>query len=367
VSGKFSAVASGAVFTAVIQSSTAAILTVIGFVSVGLVTFAQAIGVIMGATLGTTSTPWLLAIFGFRVRIATAALPILGVGALLWIVAKGRTRSLGAILAGFGLLFTAIEYMQTGMKGVSWNFEAFTGPGSQWVLAGIGIVMTIVMQSSTAAAADAGTQCGLSELRAELRDDRRAEHQHDGEAALVMIGGGLAVRRAALGHILFSSIVGILGMVFLGPLATAGEWVGTRLYDPDGVLALAAFSSIFKFAGIAAFLPWIDRFAQLVVRISGTGSESAIRPPDPASDAGAAIALEPPGGRSRGRAGRGRGASAAHSAAHPSRTTRRPTRSSRSTPSSNRSRWRRRTWRRSDPASYACATRWTISCSCMAT
>jgi phosphate:Na+ symporter len=65
----------------------------------------------MGATLGTTSTPWLLAIFGFRVRIATAALPILGIGALLWIVAKGKTRSLGAILAGFGLLFTAIEYM----------------------------------------------------------------------------------------------------------------------------------------------------------------------------------------------------------------------------------------------------------------
>ena len=110
-SGRFSAVLSGAVFTAIIQSSTAAILTVIGFVSAGLVTFSQAIGVIMGATLGTTSTPWLLAIFGFRLRIATAALPILGIGALLWIVAKGRLRSTGAILAGFGLLFTAIEYM----------------------------------------------------------------------------------------------------------------------------------------------------------------------------------------------------------------------------------------------------------------
>src|SRR5262249_4225883 len=81
-SGRFSAVMSGAVFTALIQSSTAAILTVIGFVSVGLVTFSQAIGIIMGATLGTTSTPWIMAIFGFRDRIATAALPILGVGAL---------------------------------------------------------------------------------------------------------------------------------------------------------------------------------------------------------------------------------------------------------------------------------------------
>ncbi|MGB7950017.1 MAG: Na/Pi symporter [Candidatus Binatia bacterium] len=151
--GRFSAVASGSLFTALIQSSTAAILTVIGFVSAGLVTFSQAIGVIMGATLGTTSTPWLVAIFGFRVRIASAALPILGVGAFLWLVASGRTRSLGAILAGFGLLFTGIEYMQTGMEGVTWNFEAFTGPGSQWILAGIGIIMTIVLQSSSAAAA----------------------------------------------------------------------------------------------------------------------------------------------------------------------------------------------------------------------
>jgi phosphate:Na+ symporter len=295
VSGRLSAVASGAVFTALIQSSTAAILTVIGFVSVGLVTFTQAIGVIMGATLGTTSTPWLLAIFGFRVRIATAALPILGVGALLWIVAKGRARSLGAILAGFGLLFTAIEYMQTGMKGVSWNFEAFTGPGSQWILAGIGIVMTIVMQSSTAAAAVTLVALNAGSLTFE-QGCAMIVGQSIGTtatSALVMIGGGLAVRRAALAHILFSSVVGILGMLFLRPLAAAADWVGARLYDPDGVLALAAFSSIFKFAGIAAFFPWIDRFAQLVVRLSGRGSESAVSRLEPAlADAGAPIALE---------------------------------------------------------------------------
>jgi phosphate:Na+ symporter len=295
VSGRLSAVASGAVFTAVIQSSTAAILTVIGFVSVGLVTFSQAIGVIMGATLGTTSTPWLLAVFGFRVRIATAALPILGVGALLWIVAKGKMRSLGAILAGFGLLFTAIEYMQTGMKGVSWNFEAFTGPGSQWILAGIGIIMTIVMQSSTAAAAVTLVALNAGSVSFE-QGCAMIVGQSIGTtatSALVMIGGGLAVRRAALAHILFSSIVGILGMVFLGPLAAAADWVGARLYDPDGVLALAAFSTIFKVAGIVAFYPWIDGFARLVVRISGTGSESALGRLDPAlADAGADLALE---------------------------------------------------------------------------
>src|SRR5215467_9889 len=70
VSSRFSAVVSGALFTVAIQSSTATILTVIGFVSAGLVTFSQAIAITIGATLGTTSTPWLVAVFGFRLRIA---------------------------------------------------------------------------------------------------------------------------------------------------------------------------------------------------------------------------------------------------------------------------------------------------------
>ena len=92
VSGRFSAVVSGALFTVAIQSSTATILTVIGFVSAGLVTFSQAIAITIGATLGTTSTPWMVAIFGFRIRIADWALPLLGVGALLWLVASGKLR-----------------------------------------------------------------------------------------------------------------------------------------------------------------------------------------------------------------------------------------------------------------------------------
>ncbi len=118
VAGRLSAVLSGALFTVAIQSSTATTLTVIGFVSAGLVTFSQAVGVIIGATFGTTSTPWLVAVFGFRVSVAAAAMPMIGIGAFLWIVAKGRMRSFGAILAGFGLLFVGIDYLQNGMAGI---------------------------------------------------------------------------------------------------------------------------------------------------------------------------------------------------------------------------------------------------------
>src|SRR5262252_1429956 len=297
VAGRFSAVASGAFFTGVIQSSTAAILTVIGFVSAGLVTFTQAVGMIVGATLGTTSTIWLVAIFGLRFRISAAALPMLGIGAFLWLIARGKTRSFGALLAGFGLIFTGIDFLQTGMGGVSWNIEAFAGHGfgARWILAGIGILMSIIMQSSTAAGATTLVALNAGSLTFQ-QGCAMIVGQSIGTAAttgLVMIGGGLAVRRASLAHIIFSVIVGVLGILFLGPLTAAADWVGARLYDPDGVLAMATFSSLFKFAGIVVFYPWLDGFARLIVRISGKGSESAVSRLDPAlAEGGAAVALE---------------------------------------------------------------------------
>src|SRR5262245_12905381 len=108
-----------------------------------------------------------------------------------------------------------------------------------------------------------------------------------------MIGAGRSVRRAALVHILFSTIVGMLGMVFLAPLTAAADWIGTRLDDRDGVLAVAAFSSLFKFAGIAIFYPFIDPFARWIARITGDGGDSAVERLEPALyDAGAGVALE---------------------------------------------------------------------------
>ena len=222
---------------------------------------------------------------------------MLGVGAFLWLIARGKTRSLGALLAGFGLIFTGIDFLQTGMGGISWNLEAFAGQGfgARWILAGIGILMSIVMQSSTAAGATTLVALNAGSLTFE-QGCAMIVGQSVGTAAttgLVTIGGGLAVRRSALAHIIFSVIVGVLGILFLGPLTAAADWVGARLDDPDGVLAMATFSSLFKLAGIVVFYPWLDGFARFIVRISGIGSESAVSRLDPTLvEAGGEVALE---------------------------------------------------------------------------
>ena len=297
VGGGLSAIVSGALFTVLLQSSTATTLTVIGFVSAGLVTFSQAVGVIIGATFGTTSTPWLVAIFGLRLRISAFAMPMIGIGAFLWIIAKGKTRSAGAILAGFGLLFVGIDYLQTGMEGISWNLDAIGGSGFgwQWILAGVGVLMSIVMQSSSAAAA--ATLVALN--AGSVTFDQACAMiigQSVGTAAtsaVVAIGAGLAVRRAALAHVVYNIAVGIIGILLLEPIAAAGRWVGAQFDDPNGVLALAGFSSIFKLVGILAFYPWLDGFSRLIERLSGQGAETAVSRLDPVlAEAGGTVALE---------------------------------------------------------------------------
>jgi phosphate:Na+ symporter len=138
---------------------------------------------------------------------------MLGIGAFLWLIAKGRMRSFGAILAGFGLIFTGIEFLQTGMEGVSWNLEAIAGAGAgaKWIFAGIGVAMTVIMQSSSAAAAATLVALYTGSLTFE-QGCAMLVGQSVGSAAttaLVVIGGSLAVRRTALAHILYTVIVGV--------------------------------------------------------------------------------------------------------------------------------------------------------------
>jgi len=85
---------SGALVTAMVQSSSATTVTVIGFVSAGLLTFPQAVGVVFGASLGTTGTGWVVSVLGLKVSIGFYALPLVGIGAFLKLLAQERWKAL---------------------------------------------------------------------------------------------------------------------------------------------------------------------------------------------------------------------------------------------------------------------------------
>ena len=123
-----SGAATGAVATAVIQSSSATTVTAVGFVGAGLLTFSQALGIIFGANLGTTLKGWVIALFGFKVELGLLAMPLLFAGVMLSLLLPGRAAQVGRALAGFSLLFIGLGVMQDGVGAFEGRSPPATSP-----------------------------------------------------------------------------------------------------------------------------------------------------------------------------------------------------------------------------------------------
>lgn len=289
---------SGALVTALVQSSSATTVTVIGFVSAGLLTFPQAIGVVMGASLGTTGTGWIIAGLGLKVSVGFYALPLVGAGALLKLLARGRARSLGLALAGFGLIFIGIETLQDAMRGLSGVFDLAALPAGGFaghLLAMlIGIVMTVIMQSSSAAVATT-----LTALHAGAVNFDQAASLVIGAAvgttitgALAAIGGSVPAKRTALAHVSFNLATGLIAVVLL-PVFLWGIGRAQELFGLDaGAMSLAAFHTSFIAVGVAIFLPFADRFARVIERVLPDRGPALTRHLDDTVLRAPAVALE---------------------------------------------------------------------------
>ncbi len=151
----------GAATTAILQSSSATTVAAVGFVGAGLLSYPQALGVIFGANLGTTVTGWMVALLGFKLELNTLLLPVILVGALSQLFGRGRWRAAGLALAGFGLIFVGIDAMQAAMSGLEGRVTPEHFPDNSWLgrlqLLAIGVLITLVTQSSSAGVATALT------------------------------------------------------------------------------------------------------------------------------------------------------------------------------------------------------------------
>ena len=123
-SNRVFAVLTGFFITATIQSSSATTLMVVSFVNANLLTLAEAVGVMMGANIGTTVTAWLISIFGFKVKISAIALPLVGVGFLLSLSKEYKRKRWGLFIVGFALLFIGLQFLQDYVPDIRSNPEA---------------------------------------------------------------------------------------------------------------------------------------------------------------------------------------------------------------------------------------------------
>lgn len=267
----------GAIVTLVVQSSSATTMTTIGLVSAGVLTFPQGLALVFGANVGTTGTGWLIALIGVRVSLTAAALPMIFVGALIKLLGHGRVSAGGAALAGFALVLFGLTTLQQGMGGLAEQLHPADLPavlGTTWwsglygvlALVVVGLVMTAVMQSSTAAIAvtlsayHAGA-VGLDQACALIIG------QNIGTAtssAMAAIGASSTAKRLALAYILFKLIAAVIALILfpvtLPLLIRASNTI-------DGVTLLAAYHTAYNVIGVLVLLPVINAFTRVVERI----------------------------------------------------------------------------------------------------
>jgi len=267
------AVVSGALATVVVQSSSATTVTLIGFVSAGLIGFGPSIGVLMGASLGNTATGWIVAGLGLKVNLGFYTLPLIGLGALLKLTGKGRLAELGLAMAGFGMLFAGLNTLQDGMRGLAEVFDLARLPsgglGAQVMIVLFGFALTAVLQSSSAAIA-----LTLTALHTQTVHFDQAAALVVGAAigttltgVLVTIGGTVHARRTAVAYILFNAAAGVLAIALLPVLFWVIEGLRRHLGLDAGAMSLAAFHTLFIGLGVLFFLPLVSRFAALVERL----------------------------------------------------------------------------------------------------
>lgn len=274
---------SGLGLTALVQSSSATTIATIGFVSAGLLSFPAAIGVIIGANVGTTSTGWIVSLLGLKLNVAEFSLPLIGIGALLRLLTSGRRANLGMALAGFGLIFIGIDFLQDGMAGLAQRidlsvFSAVSLAGRLGLVLA-GTVMAVLLQSSSAAVA-----LTLTALHSNAIGLEQAAHLVIGQnlgttitALLAAAGAAIPARRTALAHILFNGVTGVLAFGMTPQLLALVNWLGHVVDSANASVTIALFHTVFNLLGATLFLPFAGQFARGIIRLTPDRSPTFTR------------------------------------------------------------------------------------------
>ena len=230
-SNRIFGVFTGFLITSLVQSSSATTVMVVSFVNAGLLSLVESIGVIMGANIGTTLTAWLISIFGFKVKIASIALPIIAFGFPLLFAKKRRNRSWGEVLIGFALLFMGLDALKSAVPDLGSNPEIleflsrYTEGGILTIIlfVAVGTIITIVVQSSSAAMALTLVMCNegwvpFDVAAAMILGENIGTTITANLAALV---GNVHAKRAARAHLIFN-LMGVTWMILAYPLFING-------------------------------------------------------------------------------------------------------------------------------------------------
>ena len=223
-SNSVSRILTGLFVTAVIQSSSATTVMVVSFVNAGLLSLVQSIGVIMGANIGTTFTAWLISLLGFKADIAILAIPLIAFGFVFMMCKAKKKKSIGELIIGFSLLFLGLSFLKESVPDLRSTPEVLEflqqwtnyGFGSVLMFVGVGTILTIVLQSSSATMALTLVMCNNGWIPFEM-GAAMVLGENIGTTITANIAASVAnvsARRAAMGHSVFN-VFGVIWCLIL--------------------------------------------------------------------------------------------------------------------------------------------------------
>lgn len=235
-SNPFKGVLSGLGITSVIQSSSATTVMTVGFVNAGLLTLSQAVGVIMGANIGTTITAWIVAFFGFKADISLFAVPLMALGFILSLSKRDQRRHISELIIGFSLLFLGLSLMKESVPDLRETPEVLAfiqnwtsyGFGSVLIFLVFGTLLTLVLQSSSATMALTLIMVNMGWIPFEM-GAAMVLGENIGTTITANIAaavGNANARRAALAHTFFNLFGVCWALIFFRPFL---ELVGTTI------------------------------------------------------------------------------------------------------------------------------------------
>jgi len=284
---RFGGVMTGFFTTSIIQSSSATTVMIVSFVNAGLLNLKQAIGVIMGANIGTTVTALIIVIFGFKFSISSFALPLLMVAVPMFLFAKSeRWKYLGEFIIGFSILFIGLGALKDLVPSdLSVETQEFIGRLGEYgffstvLMVLVGTIVTVVVQSSSAAMAITLTLCSKGiipfEMAAAIVLGENIGTTVTANIAAVI--GNTHAKRAARAHLIFN-LIGVLWMLILfNPFLRMIDGIvqsldlGSPFSDVDSINnGLTAFHMSFNILNTLLLVWFVDLIAKIVIRIIPT-------------------------------------------------------------------------------------------------
>ena len=279
-------IGAGCLLTAIVQSSSAVTVATIGFVNAGLLTLFQAVGVIYGANIGTTMTAWLVAILGFNIKVELFALPMIGIGVPLWFLAShSRKGAFGQVFAGFGLFFIGIDTLKNAFQTASSSFNLAMvtefGVLGVFFLVGIGFLLTVLTQSSSAAIAMTLTAAsgGVLAMPSAAAMVIGSNLGTTSTAFFAAIGATSNAKRVAGAHIVFNAVTGLVALCILPLLIWVTTETGKILKLEDTpTMVLALFHTVFNVLGVLILWPFTKRLVAWLQLQYRTEEEDESRP-----------------------------------------------------------------------------------------